>query len=121
MRAVLGHMGLQPRLGRYAAQGAYNPTSMALLQGLSPGVPRLAAKNKDVPQGQRVPTHVLFDMHASLPPDVFDLDVGDLAGNLTSTFASREGPEKAPVSTHLEVTLESHYKFGKKTELLRSF
>lgn len=79
---------------------------MAQLQGLPPGVPRLAVKNKTVPQGQRVPTHVLFDVRASLLPNVYDLDVGDMAGNLTSTFASREGPQEQPVATSLEVRLE---------------
>lgn len=84
-------------------KGAYNPTTMAQLLSLPPGVSRLAIKSKDVPRGQRVPTHILFDLYASLPPDVFDLDVGDMAGNLTSTFAFREEPEEGPSATKLEV------------------
>ncbi|CDI75522.1 ribophorin I, putative [Eimeria praecox] len=84
-------------------EGAFNPVTLALLQGLPPGISRLAAKSKDVPRSKRVPTHVLFDVHATLPPDVFNLDVGDSAGNLTSTFAARDGPKEAPLSTHLEV------------------
>ncbi|CDJ54174.1 ribophorin I, putative [Eimeria brunetti] len=84
-------------------EGPFNPITIALLQGLPPGISRLAANSKDVPRNQRVPTHVLFDLHATLPPDVFNLDVGDSAGNLTSTFAARDGPKEAPLSTHLEV------------------
>ncbi|CDJ36313.1 ribophorin I, putative [Eimeria mitis] len=84
-------------------EGPFNPITIALLQGLPPGISRLAAKSKDVPRGERVPTHVLFELHATLPPDVFNLDVGDSAGNLTSTFAARDGPKEAPLSTHLEV------------------
>ncbi|KAL8451560.1 hypothetical protein Emed_002009 [Eimeria media] len=84
-------------------KGAFNPTTLAQLQSLPPGVPRLAGRKSSVPQGKPVPSHVLFDVHAALPPDVFDLNVGDLAGNLTSTFAAREGPLDSPISTHLEV------------------
>ncbi|CDJ63987.1 LOW QUALITY PROTEIN: ribophorin I, putative [Eimeria necatrix] len=85
-------------------QGPFNPVSVALLQGLAPGTPRLALQNKEVPRAPPVPSHVLFDLHASLPPDVFNLDVADSAGNLTTAFAAREGPEEAPLSTRLEVT-----------------
>ncbi|KAL8441441.1 hypothetical protein Emag_007161 [Eimeria magna] len=84
-------------------KGAFNPNTMAQLQSLPPGVPRLAGRKSSVPQGKPVPSHVLFDVHAALPSDVFDLNVGDLAGNLTSTFAAREGPPDRPISTHLEV------------------
>ncbi|KAL8436208.1 hypothetical protein ACSSS7_001938 [Eimeria intestinalis] len=87
-----------------AQKGAFSPTTLAQLQSLPPGVPRLAGRKSSVPQGKPVPSHVLFDVHAALPPDVFDLDVGDLAGNLTSTFAAREGPLDQPLSTHLEVS-----------------
>ncbi|KAL8425697.1 hypothetical protein Efla_003075 [Eimeria flavescens] len=83
-------------------KGAFNPTTVAQLQSLPPGVSRLAGK-WSAPHGKPVPTHVLFDVRASLPPDVFDLDVSDLAGNLTSTFAAREGPADQPLSTQLEV------------------
>ncbi|KAL8273879.1 hypothetical protein Esti_002202 [Eimeria stiedai] len=86
-----------------AQKGAFNPTTLAQLQSLPPGVPRLAGRKSSVPQGKPVPSHVLFDVHAALPPDVFDLNVGDLVGNLTSTFAAREGPLERPLSTHLEV------------------
>ncbi|CDJ40262.1 ribophorin I, putative [Eimeria tenella] len=84
-------------------QGPFNPISVALLQGLAPGTPRLALQNKEVPRAPPVPSHVLFDLHATLPPDVFNLDVADSAGNLTTAFAAREGPEGAPLSTRLEV------------------
>ncbi|OEH76842.1 putative ribophorin I [Cyclospora cayetanensis] len=85
-------------------KGAFNPISIALLQGLAPGTPRLALALEDVPRGKRVPSHVLFDLHAHLPADVYNLDVADIAGNLTSTFASRTvGPKNTPLSTHLEV------------------
>lgn len=86
-------------------QGGYNAISVSKLQGL-PTKTKATDVLRDAHSFKPFPTHFLFNTSAFLPPEAYSLDVTDLSGNLTSTFAHREGPSEGPQYTYLQVSRE---------------